>query len=146
MEILIQGNKYTLVKENRDGFNAEAFKERYNDILDKYDYIVGDWGYNQLRLRGFYRDEAKVSKDYKISGLEEYLNEYCNFGCAYFVVEKQHVPGQKERSNLEADGEREAQASTPPEREKEARQFKPRSRNHRDRRRQKNQEQKTEQP
>ena len=26
---------------------------RYSDILNKYDYVVGDFGYDQLRLKGF---------------------------------------------------------------------------------------------
>ncbi|GAC91635.1 hypothetical protein KN10_2071 [Anoxybacillus flavithermus NBRC 109594] len=73
----------------RNGFNEEAFRARYTDILNKYDYIVGDWGYNQLRLRGFFDDHnQKATYDTKISTLSEYLFEYCNFGCAYFVLRK----------------------------------------------------------
>ncbi len=46
----------------------ERLNERYNDILDKYDFIVGDWGYDQLRLRGFYKDDRRgASKDQLIS-------------------------------------------------------------------------------
>jgi uncharacterized protein YutD len=96
MEIEFQGNKYHLIKEHKDAWNPEVFRERYSDILEKYDYIVGDWGYDQLRLRGFYReDQTKAPKDFKISGLEEYINEYCNFGCAYFVLEKVPIPKGK---------------------------------------------------
>ena len=53
----------------------------------KYDYIVGDWGNDQLRLKGFYKDDRYVKKSRCISHLEDYLKEYCNFGCAYFVLE-----------------------------------------------------------
>lgn len=89
MIIQMNESQYSLVKEFRNGWNPDAFKERYNDILDRYDYIVGDWGYNQLRLRGFFNDQnPKATKETKISGLEEYLNEYCNFGCAHFVLQK----------------------------------------------------------
>jgi len=87
--ICINNNCYELVEELKDGFNEEAFRARYSEILNKYDYIVGDWGYNQLRLRGFFADEnQKASFDTKISTLSEYLYEYCNFGCAYFVLKK----------------------------------------------------------
>lgn len=80
---------YEVVKEHRDGFNEEAFRSRYSDILTRYDYIVGDWGYGQLRLRGFFDDQnQKATFDTKISTLTEYLYEYCNFGCAHFVVKK----------------------------------------------------------
>ncbi|WP_243387743.1 YutD family protein [Bacillus kexueae] len=87
--ITIQNQQYELVKEFKDGFDEEAFKARYSDILNKYDFIVGDWGYNQLRLRGFFDDQnQKATYDTKISTLEEYLYEYCNYGCAYFVLKK----------------------------------------------------------
>ena len=87
--ICINNHCYELVENVKNGFNEEAFRARYADILGKYDYIVGDWGYNQLRLRGFFDDHnQKATYDTKISTLSEYLYEYCNFGCAYFVLRK----------------------------------------------------------
>src|SRR5699024_10858488 len=62
---------------------------RYTDYLLKYDYIVGDISYEKLRLRGFYEDYRKgIPVDMKISNLEDYLVEYCSFGCQYFVFER----------------------------------------------------------
>jgi uncharacterized protein YutD len=91
--IEVQGNTYEMVEDVHEGWSEEAFKERYSDILNKYDYIVGDWGYEQLRLKGFYdENNRKSSADSKISFLHEYLYEYCNFGCAYFVVKKVRKP------------------------------------------------------
>nr|WP_198020555.1 YutD-like domain-containing protein [Anoxybacillus tepidamans] len=87
--ICVNNTYYELIENVKDGFNEEAFRARYADILNKYDYIVGDWGYNQLRLRGFFDDHnQKATYDTKISTLSEYLYEYCNFGCAYFVLRK----------------------------------------------------------
>mgnify|MGYP002039107503 CR=1 FL=1 len=87
--ICINNHCYELVENVKNAFNEEAFRARYADILGKYDYIVGDWGYNQLRLRGFFDDHnQKATYDTKISTLSEYLYEYCNFGCAYFVLRK----------------------------------------------------------
>ncbi|PYZ92912.1 hypothetical protein CR194_14835 [Salipaludibacillus keqinensis] len=95
--VQIQGQTYEVVEEVRDGWSEEAFKERYSDVLNKYDYIVGDWGYEQLRLKGFFEENnRKSAPDAKISFLPEYLYEYCNFGCAYFVVKK--VKEQKQPS------------------------------------------------
>ncbi|WP_233879212.1 YutD family protein [Virgibacillus halodenitrificans] len=88
--IEIQGKNYELIENVKNGYQEEALVERYSDILSKYDYIVGDWGYEQLRLKGFYEDQnKKASMDSKISTLDDYLYEYCNFGCAYFVLKKQ---------------------------------------------------------
>ena len=87
--ILAEGYMYEIVINHRDGFQEQAFVGRYSDILSKYDYIVGDWGYGQLRLKGFFDDKnQKATFDTKISTLQDYLYEYCNFGCAYFVLRK----------------------------------------------------------
>ncbi|URN92725.1 MAG: YutD family protein [Candidatus Pristimantibacillus lignocellulolyticus] len=87
--IHITGKSYELIIENRSGWNVEAFRNRYSEVLERYDYIVGDWGYNQLRLKGFFRDgHQKATKDSTFSYATDYINEYCNFGCAYFVLEK----------------------------------------------------------
>jgi uncharacterized protein YutD len=95
--IHIAGKTYELVKDHKNGWNAEAFRSRYSEVLDRYDYIVGDWGYNQLRLKGFFKENsAKATKDTSITCLEDYLNEYCNFGCAYFILKKiDHGAGKK---------------------------------------------------
>jgi uncharacterized protein YutD len=87
--IVIGGKGYELMLDHKDGWNPEAFRGRYSEVLERYDFIVGDWGYSQLRLKGFYRDNhPKVNRDTAISGMVDYINEYCNFGCAYFVLHK----------------------------------------------------------
>ena len=87
--IIAEGFTYEVIENVRDGFKEDAFLARYSDILTKYDYIVGDWGYGQLRLKGFFDDKnQKSTYDTKISTLQDYLFEYCNFGCAYFIVQK----------------------------------------------------------
>jgi len=94
--ILVQGVQFEIMEDNKNGWNEEEFIARYSEVLNKYDYIVGDWGYNQLRLRGFFEDNNKKSTyDTKISTLSEYLYEYCNFGCAYFVLKKVKEGKQK---------------------------------------------------
>ena len=87
----VEGRTYQLVENFKNGFDKNAFIERYSDILARYDYIVGDWGYEQLRLKGFFDDHhAQATRETKISYLKEYLNEYCNFDCAYFVLKKEN--------------------------------------------------------
>lgn len=81
--------EYQLIENHRDAFDLEMMENRYTDYLLKYDYIVGDISYEKLRLRGFYEDYRKgVPIDMKISNLEDYLVEYCSFGCQYFVFER----------------------------------------------------------
>lgn len=83
----VNGHSYEVVLNQHDAFDADAFANRFSMILAKYDYIVGDLGYGQLRLRGFYdNDRPKVMNDRRIRSLQDYLYESCNFGCPYFVV------------------------------------------------------------
>ena len=83
---------------HRDGFEADKLGERFSEILARYDYIVGDWGYEQLRLKGFYdNDNKRAFPEQKIETLEDYLYEFCNFGCRYFVIEKMNKKREKSK-------------------------------------------------
>jgi uncharacterized protein YutD len=85
----IDSMEYRLVHNYRNAFNVEKLAERYSDILARYDYVVGDWGYEQLRLKGFFRSNNQQGfMDQKIDTLVDYLYEFCNFGCPFFVLER----------------------------------------------------------
>ncbi|WP_225420442.1 YutD family protein [Lapidilactobacillus bayanensis] len=87
--ILVGNFQYRLVYQYRDGFDAERLGQRFESILNKYDYVVGDWGFEQLRLRGFYNERNhSANRDQNIVTLQDYIAEFCNFGCAFFVLEK----------------------------------------------------------
>lgn len=87
--IEINGQTYEIMENVKEACKEEEVVERYTDILKKYDYIVGDWGYSQLRLKGFYdAKHPKATFDSSINMLDDYLYEFCNFGCAYFVLRK----------------------------------------------------------
>lgn len=96
----LNGHPYELVKEYRHGFDGEEFAKRFSSILSKYDYIVGDWGYDQLRLTGFYdKQNPLYNPEHGFETIEDFLYEDCNFGCAYFIVHNDNVrlPRQRRR-------------------------------------------------
>ncbi|HCY6307718.1 TPA: YutD family protein [Staphylococcus aureus] len=98
--IKVDQHYFELIENYRECFNEEQFIARYSDILDKYDYIVGDYGYDQLRLKGFYKDsnkKAEMSK--RFSNIQDYIFEYCNFGCPYFVL--RHLSEQEVKKLIE---------------------------------------------
>lgn len=82
----INGHPYEVVADVRQGFDFTAFAQRFSTILSKFDYIVGDWGFEQLRLKGFYAENRAGAKQNQIDAVQDYLYESCNFGCAYFIL------------------------------------------------------------
>lgn len=85
-KVVAEGIELDLVEDYKEAFDQTAFGQRFSQLMLKFDYIVGDWGNEQLRLKGFYKDDKPVKSDAKIGRLEDYLLEFCNFGCAYFVL------------------------------------------------------------
>ncbi|TPR24383.1 DUF1027 domain-containing protein [Apilactobacillus micheneri] len=84
--LLINGHDYEIIKNVENCFDLEIFKQQYNPIFSKYNYIVGDYAYGVLRLKGFLKDDAKVPPQYQYSSIEDYIYEYANVGAKYFVI------------------------------------------------------------
>lgn len=83
--------QFTVLEDYKEGLDATRFGQRFSELMLKYDYIVGDWSNDQLRLKGFYEDDKpNTRKIERISRLSEYLREYCAFGCAYFVLKNEN--------------------------------------------------------
>ena len=59
--IEIENNKYEIITNYREAFQEDEFKNRCTDYFYEFDYIVGDWSYGKLRLKGFYEDSNKKS-------------------------------------------------------------------------------------
>ncbi|GLB46711.1 hypothetical protein WR164_06900 [Philodulcilactobacillus myokoensis] len=102
-KLTINGHHYEIVANPSDSFEIDQFQRKYNPMLSKYDFIVGDISFDQLRLKGFYADSREVNNNGKISSLQDYLMEYCNFGVHYYVlcnlevIKKHFVTHRKKR-------------------------------------------------
>ena len=87
--VKIENKEYEIITNYKNGYDEEAFINRYTDYFDDFDYVVGDWAYGKLRLKGFYdKNNEKCKEINNYDNLESYLKENCAFDCAYFV-EKQ---------------------------------------------------------
>ena len=87
----IENISYEIIKDYRDGFVLEDFKNKLTDYFYDYDYVVGDWAYDKLRLKGFYEDSNSKAKDFnKIGDLDKYIKDNCAYGCKYFVAKKKN--------------------------------------------------------
>ena len=80
---------FNLIENNRDCFDKSEFESLFTDYFYEYDYIVGDYAYNKLRLKGFYKDNNKKCKEVnKFSNKDKYIRENCAYQCKYFVLER----------------------------------------------------------
>ena len=90
--IELNNNKYELIENARDGYDEEALRSKFTDYFDNFDYIVGDWAYGKLRLKGF---NVKGNKNFKsindYKKVDKYLEEYCAYGCKYFIIKRVNV-------------------------------------------------------
>ena len=62
---------------------------RGKDYFLPFDYILGDYAYDKLRLKGFYDSNNKKVKDFNnINNLDDYIKKYCAYGARIFVLKK----------------------------------------------------------
>lgn len=81
--------EYELIENYKDAFDLETVLNRITDYYDDYDYIVGDFAYGKLRLKGFCDKNNKLYKEYNdISKKDEYIKKECAYDCKYFVLKK----------------------------------------------------------
>ncbi|HPE15121.1 MAG TPA: DUF1027 domain-containing protein [Bacilli bacterium] len=86
--VVIKDIEYEVIKDD-DLLDVEELKEKLTDYFDTFDYILGDQSYNKLRLKGFYESSNKNKKDINdIKGLENYIKNYCAYGCKTFLLKK----------------------------------------------------------
>lgn len=87
--IVLEDQKYKLYENHRDGFDLEALTERFTEYFLPFDYVLGDWAYGKVRLKGFYKPEnEKCIEMNNINNHQDYLKNNCAHGCRYFIIEK----------------------------------------------------------
>ena len=88
-KINIDKYQYEIIKDYKNGYNKEEFLSKCTDYFYDYDYVVGDWAYGKVRLKGFYDKKNKKCKEINnFDNLDKYRKENCAFDCAYFVAKK----------------------------------------------------------
>lgn len=83
-------NEYELIENHKSCFNKEEFLNLVTDYFVSYDYIVGDYSYGKLRLKGFCNNKnKKFNKINDFEKLDDYIKDSCAYGCGYFVLKKE---------------------------------------------------------
>ena len=89
MKIIINDKEYEIVENNNAQIDEELLKEMVTDYFETYDYILGDYAYGKLRLKGFNdHDNANYKKINDYSMIHDYIDKYCAYGCKYFILKQ----------------------------------------------------------
>ena len=95
MEILIRNQKYKVIKDYGDTVTSCNFDEIVTEYYNDFDYIVGDWAYGKVRLKGFYNKNNNAVKNYNKS-IKSFPK---NILAGMFGFEKKEYFEAKESSN-----------------------------------------------
>lgn len=88
-KIVLNNKDYELIKDYKNGFDLDEIVEKFTEYFEDYDYIVGDYSYDKLRLKGFCNKKNKNFNDVNdYDKVEEYLKNYCSYECRYYILEK----------------------------------------------------------
>ena len=89
MEIKINNNTYNVIRDYGETIDSIDLNEIVTDYYDNFDYIVGDWAYGKVRLKGFYKHNNRLVKKYNdYNNVEDYIKNSCAYGCKHFILEK----------------------------------------------------------
>ena len=77
---MVETNKglFEIIKDDKKVFVINEFEDKFVEYLTKYEYIVGDYSNNILRLKGFDKKNAKFIPDY--------INEFCALDQQYYIL------------------------------------------------------------
>ena len=88
-KIILDNIEYELIEDNGDCFSDSDIKDIYTDYFYEFDYILGDYAYNKLRLKGFCdKKNKRYNKINDYNTKDDYLKKLCAYKCKYFVLKK----------------------------------------------------------
>ncbi len=87
--VTINDKNYDILENVKDALDMTIIKDKITDYYDEFDYIVGDWSYGKLRLKGFNDKDNKNFNNINDSSLiKSYIEDYCAYGCKYFILKR----------------------------------------------------------
>ncbi len=88
-KIVVDNNSYVLEKNDEEAFNLDEFRHLYTEYFYDFDYILGDYAYDKLRLKGFcVKGSPRYSEINDIKGLDKYIEDYCSYKAKCFLLKK----------------------------------------------------------
>lgn len=69
---------FEIIKDDNNSFNIADFDKKFVEIFKRYEFIVGDYFQDMLRLKGFNHED--------IHKIPDYINEYCALSSNYYIL------------------------------------------------------------
>lgn len=77
------------IENGKENFNEEETKYLFTEYFLDFDYVLGDYSYGKLRLKGFRDSDNAKGKDINnIKNIDNYIKEYCSLGSKTFLLKK----------------------------------------------------------
>lgn len=87
--LIINDQKFELIENYKNAFELEDVENKLTEYFDNFDYIIGDYAYNKLRLKGFCKKENKNCNEINTyEKKDEYISNFCAYDARYFVLER----------------------------------------------------------
>ena len=88
-KIEVNGIEYQIIRNDNNCIDKELLSEKITDYFDPFDYILGDYAYDKLRLKGFCNKNNELYNDINdYDRINEYIKNQCAYECKYFVLKK----------------------------------------------------------
>lgn len=88
-KIIINDIEYEVIRNDKECLNTKDLEDKITGYFDSYDYIMGDFSYDKVRLKGYYdSSNKKVKQINDIKYLDDYLKNYCSYGARIFLLKK----------------------------------------------------------
>lgn len=88
-KIVVNNVEYEVIVDNKEAIDKDILGEKITEYFDDFDYIVGDWAYGKLRLKGFYDSNNKNCRKLNdIANLDSYIKNNCAYGCKWFQIKR----------------------------------------------------------
>ena len=89
MKVILNDIEYEVIKDYKDAFNKEEIEKLYFEFFKDYDYILGDYAYDKLRLKGFCDKDNSLFNDINdYSKIDDYIKDECAYECKHFILKK----------------------------------------------------------
>ena len=91
-KVTLLEKEYEIIKDEHNCFDLQEVEGLITDYFEPYDYILGDYSYGKLILKGYYDSKSKKkNKVNDYSNIDTYIKEYCSFNCKHFILKKEKV-------------------------------------------------------